>query len=197
MISARTLFPRYHRAFAIQTIAIPDALAGRDVCGKARPDRAKPWRSACPSSNNRASRTQARCPALVPTRESPRRCRTSSAAPPPETSESPVYGGANIERQIKLEKGVDFVVATPGRMIDLVERNAVDLTDLTHVIVDEADRMADMGFLLQVEWLLRQVEGDHQTSCSRPRSTARSTRWSALPDRSRVPQSGRRSRSTR
>lgn len=75
-----------------------------------------------------------------------------------------VYGGANIERQItKLEKGVDFVVATPGRMIDLVERKAVSLTELTHVIVDEADRMADMGFLPQVEWLLRQAEHEHQT----------------------------------
>ena len=77
---------------------------------------------------------------------------------------SAVYGGAKIERQIsRLEKGVDFVVATPGRMIDLVERKAVSLERLTHVIVDEADRMADMGFLPQVEWLLRQAKNDHQT----------------------------------
>ena len=75
-----------------------------------------------------------------------------------------VYGGAPIEKQIeKLEKGVDLVVATPGRMIDLIDRNAVSVADVAHVVVDEADRMADMGFLPQVEWILRNVESEHQT----------------------------------
>ncbi|MCL4128532.1 UNVERIFIED_CONTAM: hypothetical protein GTU68_001946 [Idotea baltica] len=75
-----------------------------------------------------------------------------------------IYGGADIEKQIKrLGKGVDFVVATPGRLIDLIERKEVSLDDVEHVIVDEADRMADMGFLPQVEWLLRHIPGEHQT----------------------------------
>ena len=75
-----------------------------------------------------------------------------------------IYGGANMEKQIKsLAKGVDFVVATPGRMIDLIERKEVSVADLDIVVLDEADRMADMGFLPQVEWILRQVDGTHQT----------------------------------
>ena len=154
--------------FAIQTIAIPDALAGRDVCGKAKTGSGKTLAFGLPVIENigRAEPKRPLALALVPTRELA--VQVSDELGPLAKSRdvrvAPVYGGANIERQItKLEKGVDFVVATPGRMIDLVERKAVDLTDLTHVIVDEADRMADMGFLPQVEWLLRQVEGDHQT----------------------------------
>ena len=58
-----------------------------------------------------------------------------------------VYGGADIERQIKkLHKGVDVVIATPGRLIDLTERRAVSLARIEVVVLDVADRMADMGF---------------------------------------------------
>ena len=75
-----------------------------------------------------------------------------------------VYGGADIERQIKkLNKGVELVVATPGRLIDLIDRGVVDLQNVSLAVIDEADRMADMGFLPQVEWILRRVEGVHQT----------------------------------
>jgi superfamily II DNA/RNA helicase len=75
-----------------------------------------------------------------------------------------VYGGAPLERQqAQLEKGADVVVATPGRLIDLIDRKATSVADLEVVVVDEADRMADMGFLPQVEWILRHTERDHQT----------------------------------
>jgi superfamily II DNA/RNA helicase len=75
-----------------------------------------------------------------------------------------VYGGAPIEKQIaRIEHGVDMIVATPGRLIDLIDRKAVSVAGLEHVVVDEADRMADMGFLPQVEWILRHVERSHQT----------------------------------
>jgi superfamily II DNA/RNA helicase len=75
-----------------------------------------------------------------------------------------VYGGAPMGKQISaLKAGTDIVVATPGRLIDLVDRGAADLSALSLVVIDEADRMADMGFLPQVEWLLRRVEKDHQT----------------------------------
>ena len=154
--------------FSIQTIAIPDALAGRDVCGKAKTGSGKTLAFGIPVVENigKAEPKRPLAIALVPTRELA--VQVAEELEPLAKSRSvriaAVYGGANIERQIaKLEKGVDFVVATPGRMIDLVERKAVDLSDLTHVIVDEADRMADMGFLPQVEWLLRQAENDHQT----------------------------------
>ena len=154
--------------FSIQTIAIPDAMAGRDVCGKAQTGSGKTLAFGIPVIE-RIGTAKSKFPlaiALVPTRELA--VQVAEELEPLAKSRgvriAAVYGGANIERQItKLEKGVDFVVATPGRMIDLVERKAVSLADLTHVIVDEADRMADMGFLPQVEWLLRQAENDHQT----------------------------------
>lgn len=154
--------------FSIQTIAIPDALAGRDVCGKAKTGSGKTLAFGIPvlETIGKAEPKRPKAIALVPTRELA--VQVAEELDPLATSRgvriAAVYGGANIERQItKFEKGVDFVVATPGRMIDLVERKAVSLVDLTHVIVDEADRMADMGFLPQVEWLLRQAENKHQT----------------------------------
>lgn len=154
--------------FSIQTMAIPDALAGHDVCGKAKTGSGKTLAFGIPVLENigRAEPKKPLAIALVPTRELA--VQVAEELTPLAASRNvriaAVYGGANIERQItKLEKGVDFVVATPGRMIDLVERKAVTLAELTHVIVDEADRMADMGFLPQVEWLLRQAENDHQT----------------------------------
>ncbi len=154
--------------FSIQTMAIPDALAGHDVCGKAKTGSGKTLAFGIPVLENIGTAEPKRplAIALVPTRELAVQVAEELAplAASRNVRIAAVYGGANIERQItKLEKGVDFVVATPGRMIDLVERKAVTLQDLTHVIVDEADRMADMGFLPQVEWLLRQAEKDHQT----------------------------------
>ncbi|MCU1490408.1 MAG: helicase, superfamily, partial [Acidimicrobiaceae bacterium] len=75
-----------------------------------------------------------------------------------------VYGGADLERQAKqLSSGIDLVVATPGRLIDLSDRKAVSLKDVTTLVLDEADRMADMGFMPQVEWLLRHMEAPRQT----------------------------------
>jgi superfamily II DNA/RNA helicase len=75
-----------------------------------------------------------------------------------------VYGGARMDRQIEaFAAGVEVVIATPGRLIDLVDRGAVLLHDIEVIVLDEADRMVDMGFLPQVEWLLRHVTGPHQT----------------------------------
>ena len=75
-----------------------------------------------------------------------------------------VYGGADMNKQISaLAEGVEAIIATPGRLIDLVDRKEVQLGGLEIVVVDEADRMADMGFLPQVEWLLRHVDNRHQT----------------------------------
>ena len=56
-----------------------------------------------------------------------------------------------------------MIAATPGRLIDLIDRKEVDLVDVGIVVIDEADRMADMGFLPQVEWILRHIPGEHQT----------------------------------
>ena len=134
--------------FSIQSIAIPDALAGRDVCGKAKTGSGKTLAFGIPvvEKIGRAEPKRPLAIALVPTRELAVQVaeELEPLAKSRDVRIAAVYGGANIERQItRLEKGVDFVVATPGRMIDLVERKAVSLERLTHVIVDEADRMAD------------------------------------------------------
>jgi superfamily II DNA/RNA helicase len=75
-----------------------------------------------------------------------------------------VYGGASRDDQIDaLDGGIDLVVATPLRLIDLVKADEVVLDDVQVVVLDEADRMADEGFTPQVEWILRHVTGEHQT----------------------------------
>jgi superfamily II DNA/RNA helicase len=154
--------------FEIQALAIPDGLAGRDVCGKAKTGSGKTLAFGLPLIQ-RLPKAKPRYPTgltLVPTRElAVQVCKELAplAAVRGLTVEA-IYGGAPIEKQIAaLAKGVDFVVATPGRMIDLIQQGEVSVTDLEGVVIDEADRMADMGFMPQVEWILRHAEKDHQT----------------------------------
>jgi superfamily II DNA/RNA helicase len=76
----------------------------------------------------------------------------------------PVYGGADRHKQVvDIEQGVEIVVATPLRLIDLMKSNECDLSAIQVVAIDEADRMADEGFMPQVEWIMRHVTGEHQT----------------------------------
>ncbi|MDH5236555.1 MAG: DEAD/DEAH box helicase, partial [Acidimicrobiia bacterium] len=154
--------------FPIQELALPDALAGRDVCGKAKTGSGKTLAFGIPVLE-RMTRARPRTPTglvLVPTRELANQVcdELTPLGSAVDRTVSAIYGGADIDKQIrKLGKGVDLVVATPGRMIDLVERKEISLAEVAHVVVDEADRMADMGFLPQVEWLLRHIEREHQT----------------------------------
>ena len=154
--------------FAIQRLTIADALAGRDVCGKAKTGSGKTLAFGLPLLQ-RLEPAEPRKPrglVLVPTRELALQVH-DVLAPLAEAVGSrvvAVYGGADMDKQIKaLTDGVEAIIATPGRLIDLVERKEVELDGLEIVVVDEADRMADMGFLPQVEWLLRHVDSQHQT----------------------------------
>lgn len=155
--------------FPVQSLTIPDALAGLDVCGKAKTGSGKTLAFGIPMIQNlhkNKSKNKLRGLILVPTRELATQVR-EELEPLAESKEmkiTAIYGGANIDEQIKtLKKGMDMVAATPGRMIDLLERQEINVQGLEVVVVDEADRMADMGFLPQVEWILRKVEGKHQT----------------------------------
>jgi superfamily II DNA/RNA helicase len=154
--------------FSIQALTIADALAGRDVCGKAKTGSGKTLAFGLPL----LQRLKASSPdgprglVLVPTRELA--LQVSAELQPLGEAMGlavvTVYGGAPIERQAALlEKGADVVVATPGRLIDLIERKVASVAELDVVVVDEADRMADMGFLPQVEWILRHTTREHQT----------------------------------
>ena len=155
-------------AFPIQELSIPDAIEGRDVCGKAKTGSGKTLAFGLPvlQQLEKADPKHPKALALVPTRELAVQVHDElePIAARLERTIAAIYGGADIDKQIrKLVKGVDFVVATPGRLIDLIERGEVELDAVAHVIVDEADRMADMGFMPQVEWLLRHIPGEHQT----------------------------------
>ncbi len=155
-------------AFPIQELTIADALAGRDVCGKAKTGSGKTLAFGIPTVQRMTKAVGGEITALilVPTRELATQVFTElkPLVAVKDLRALAVYGGADIDKQIKqLRKGVELVVATPGRMIDLLDRGAVSVSSVSHVVIDEADRMADMGFLPQVEWILRRIEGDHQT----------------------------------
>jgi len=154
--------------FPVQAITIPDAIAGRDVCGKAKTGSGKTLAFGLPLLM-RLGTPAPRRPrglVLVPTRELA--IQVAEVLKPLADAVGRravvLYGGADIERQIKkLHKGVDVVIATPGRLIDLSDRGEVSVADVEVAVLDEADRMADMGFLPQVDWVLRRIEKPHQT----------------------------------
>jgi len=154
--------------FPIQALTIPDALAGQNVCGKAQTGSGKTLAFGLPviMRTKTAEPKRPRALVLVPTRELAHQVQ-EVMAPLAESRGlrmSAVYGGAPMDRQIKaLRRGVDIMVATPGRLIDLGDRGEVSMSDVEILVLDEADRMVDMGFLPQVEWVLRRLPEQHQT----------------------------------
>ena len=154
--------------FAIQTLAIKDAMARRDVCGKAKTGSGKTLAFSLPAIAHTERNKDGKPTTLVltPTRELANQITgvVEPLAKARQLRTIAVYGGTNIDKQIEtITKGIDIIIATPGRLIDLIERKAMDVALVECVVVDEADRMADMGFLPQVEWILRHIQVDHQT----------------------------------
>ena len=155
-------------AFPIQEMTIPDALEGRDLCGRAPTGSGKTIAFGVPLAVlvKKAKPRQPRGLVLVPTRElaaqvcgelewlgRSRKLRVAA-----------VYGGAGFGKQLAaLRKGVDVLVACPGRLKDLLERKELKLDAVELVVVDEADRMADMGFLPEVRALLDLTSPERQT----------------------------------
>jgi superfamily II DNA/RNA helicase len=139
-------------AFPIQEAALPDALAGRDVVGKAATGSGKTLAFGLPLMA-RLSKARPRKPValiLVPTRELAAQVQKEIAQLTDDQGRRviTIYGGTsyNVARKA-LNFGVDVVVACPGRLEDMLEQGALDLSSVETVVVDEADRMADMGFL--------------------------------------------------
>lgn len=154
--------------FPIQAATIPDALAGRDVSGKAPTGSGKTLAFGLPvlAKVDRAKPRRPRALILAPTRELAE--QISSALQPigkaVDRRVSAVYGGVGYGPQLKaLRGGVDVLVATPGRLEDLIEQSAIDLADANLVVIDEADRMADMGFLPAVRRILDMTARKRQT----------------------------------
>ncbi len=155
--------------FAIQKEAIPVALAGDDVCGRARTGSGKTLAFGIPMMariDTPAAKMAPHGLVLVPTRELA--LQVSEVLGPIGdhcgVKVLAVYGGADRDKQVKqLAKGAEIVVATPLRLIDLMKAGECDLGTIQVVAIDEADRMADEGFMPQVEWILRHVTAPHQT----------------------------------
>ena len=155
-------------AFPIQSMAIPPALAGRDVSGRAPTGSGKTLAFGLPLALRveRARPARPRALVLAPTRELAAQIETElrTLLSPRKRSVASFYGGVGFGPQLKaLSRGVDVAVGCPGRIVDLVNRGRLHLGDVDIVVVDEADRMADMGFLPEVKRLLDQVKPDRQT----------------------------------
>ncbi len=154
--------------FQIQIVAIPDGLAGSDVTGKAQTGSGKTLAFGLPMIQllGEARPQRPNGLILVPTRELANQV-TEVLQPLVRVrgiSTVAVYGGVSMQKQIdKLRRGVEIVIATPGRLIDLIERREAFLDDMQIVVIDEADQMADMGFLPQVRRIMREVPEDRQT----------------------------------
>jgi superfamily II DNA/RNA helicase len=156
------------RPFPIQSLTIPDALEGHDLCGKAKTGSGKTLAFGLPllCRIGRARPGHPRALVLVPTRELATQVTTALRVlgQVRERKVRAVYGGVSMDAQVSaLRKGVDVVVGTPGRLIDLIERGELSVGEVEVLVVDEADRMADMGFMPQVQKILYGMRQPHQT----------------------------------
>jgi ATP-dependent RNA helicase RhlE len=155
-----------HTPFAIQEMVIPDGMAGRDVLGRSRTGSGKTLGFGVPIVERldpRGRRPSALV--LVPTRELATQVveEIADIARARNLRIAAVYGGVGIPAQGKAAAAAHIVVATPGRMEDLANRRLVSLDGIEILILDEADRMLDMGFQPQVDRLVRRIPGDRQT----------------------------------
>src|SRR5438105_4989539 len=155
-----------HEPFPIQALVLPDALAGLDVLAKSPTGSGKTLAFALPIVERTAA-ADARPSALVlvPTRELAVQvtAELESLASCKQLSVAAAYGGVPLRTQAKLAKAAHILVATPGRLEDLAERRLVDLTRVQTFILDEADRMLDMGFQPQVDRIVRRLPRNRQT----------------------------------
>ncbi len=154
------------RPFPIQARAIPEALAGRDVLAKSPTGSGKTLAFGLPLIER--IRPKAGAPAalvLVPTRELAQQvvAELTSLAEAKGLRIEAAYGGAPVAAQAKRIRGAQILVATPGRLTDFVQRRLVSLADVHMLVLDEADRMLDMGFKPQVERIVSKLPRDRQT----------------------------------
>jgi ATP-dependent RNA helicase RhlE len=155
-----------HQPFRIQTLVLPDALAGLDVLAKSPTGSGKTLAFAVPIVE-RTTTADARPTALVlvPTRELAAQvsAELEFLAPCKGLTIAAVYGGLPLHAQAKRAAKAHVLVATPGRLEDLANRRLVDLAHVRILVLDEADRMLDMGFQPQVDRIVRRLPRNRQT----------------------------------
>ena len=151
----------------IQAELIPEALDGRDVIGQAKTGTGKTAAFGIPIIEMLEARGRGpQAIIMAPTRELVQQIvvELDKLAYGQDVSICGVYGGEPIQKQLNaLARGVDIVVGTPGRVLDHIERRTLYLGDIFHVVLDEADRMLDIGFRPDIERILRKVPTPHQT----------------------------------
>ena len=153
--------------FAVQKLVIADVLAGRDVLAQSPTGSGKTLAFGAPMVDRLEANGSRRPAALIlaPTRELAVQIveELSEVAHARALSVAPVYGGVGIERQARRASRSHIVVATPGRLEDLIQRGEITLRHVRILVLDEADRMLDMGFKPAVDRIVKQTPRDRQT----------------------------------
>lgn len=159
------------KMFPIQKAVLEPAMSGRDIKGRARTGTGKTLAFGIPIldkiiKHNEAN-GQGRNPlalVLAPTRELAKQVCKEFSESAPKLDTFPIYGGTNIQGQMRdLDHGCDVVVGTPGRIIDLIKRGALNLSEIQFVVLDEADQMLAVGFEEDVELILQKSPKKRQT----------------------------------
>jgi ATP-dependent RNA helicase DeaD len=156
----------FEAPFPIQEAAIPFVLAGKDVVGQAHTGTGKTAAFSLPILQKIKRNGSIQALILVPTRELAVQVTTeiNKLAKYTGIRTASIYGGQSINIQHdRLRRGVQIVVATPGRLIDHVKQGSIVLDDVKFVVLDEADRMLDMGFIDDIKFILFYVNDDRQT----------------------------------
>ena len=155
-----------HEPFAVQELVLPDALGGLDILAEAPTGSGKTLAFGLPLVERTAGTgSQPAALVLVPTRELATQV-AEDLRPLAETKNlrvATVYGGVSLGPQAKKARGAHVIVATPGRLNDLLEQRLIKLDGVRTLVLDEADRMLDMGFKPQVDRLVRRLHDDRQT----------------------------------
>ena len=152
--------------FPIQAMVMKDALAGRDVLAKSRTGSGKTLGFALPIIETiKPGQNGPSALVLVPTRELAEQVKDefTDIAKAKNLRVRAVYGGVGIPEQAKLASRSHIVIATPGRLQDLIQRRLLSLKDVKVLVLDEADRMLDMGFQPQVDRIVDRITEDRQT----------------------------------
>jgi ATP-dependent RNA helicase RhlE len=154
-----------HRTFAIQALVLADAIAGRDVLAKSRTGSGKTLAFAVPIVERLSPRGRPSALVLVPTRELAAQVAGEfrGIAEAKSLRVAAVYGGVSIAKQVKAAGRADILIATPGRLLDLLRRKLLRLNRVAICVLDEADRMLDMGFLPDVSVILSVLPEPRQT----------------------------------
>ncbi len=158
---------RYVKPSPIQAAFIPEALEGRDVIGQAKTGTGKTAAFGIPIIEMLEERGRGpQAIILAPTRELTQQIvvEIKKLAVGRDVVVCGTFGGEPIERQIRvIQRGVDIIVGTPGRVLDHIQRRTLFLGDIVHVVLDEADRMLDIGFRPDIERILRHTPQPRQT----------------------------------